>query len=182
MNFQTLKSRVERAENLVDGRLVQTRDRHAALTSSWKQAWTPPRIVLAGLVSGLVAGSTQPTAALRRVGKLGGPKSLQMISALAGLLTSVQAAFAAATATKAANTADEAADTAGEAAESADVATTQAQTQTAPTAAAAAAPPPMPTQPAPVNATPTDRRRVEPVYTQQPAAAEAATEISETGR
>lgn len=182
MSFQALKSRVERAETLVVGRLDQTRDRHAALRSSWTQAWTAPRIVIAGLVTGLVVGAARPSRALRQMGRLGGPKSLQMISAMTGLLTSVQAAVAAATATKAAKTADQAADTADTAAESADIAAgAEVQARTAavtPVVAAAAAGP----QPEPVAVPASDRRRVEPAYTQQPAPAEAATEISETGR
>ncbi len=187
MNFDALKTRVERAEALVDGRVVQTRDRYAALTTSWRQAWTPPRIVIAGLVAGLVAGTTQPQRALRRLGKLGGPKSLQMISAVSGLLTSIQATVAAATAEKAADTAEEAADTADTAADTVDqaaastpdAATAQSQRQasvgTAP-ARAVAPPEDEVAVPGP------DRRRPEPAYAEQPRPAEAATEMSESGR
>lgn len=183
MSFQALKSRVERAETLVDGRLVQTHDRHAALKSSWTQAWTAPRIVIAGLVSGLLVGATQPSRALRQMGRLGGPKSLQMISAMTGLLTSVQAAVAAATATKAAKTADQAADTADTAAESADItASAEVQGQSAGVGPAGAGTAAAGLQPESMAVPASDRRRVEPAYTQQPAPAEAATEISEAGR
>lgn len=186
MNFEGLKNRVDRAEALVEGRLIQTGDRYSALKSSWRQAWTPSRIVIAGLVAGLVAGATQPQRALRRLGKLGGPKSLQMISAVSGLMTSIQATIAAATAEKAAKTADEAADTADDAAETAGVAATRAQTQTAaPAAAGTPAPPaavPAPAPPDDVAMPAADRRRPEPAYAEQPRPAEAATELSESGR
>lgn len=179
MNFEALKGRVERAEALVEGRLEQTDSRFTALKTSWHQAWTPPRIVIAGVIAGLVVGSTQPQRALRKLGKLGGPKSLQMISAVSGLLTSIQATVAAATAEKAANTADDAAETADDAADAAHAASAPGSAQTqrrtprqvAPTGAAE----PMPT------ATP-DRRRPEPAYAEQPRPAEAATEVSESGR
>lgn len=176
MNFEAIKTRVERAEALVDGRLCQTRDRHAALKSSWREAWTPPRIVIAGLVAGLVVGTTQPQRALRRLGKLGGPKSLQMISAVSGLLSSIQATIAAATAQKAADTADDAAETADDAAEAAAVAPAQAQTQVRQPLPNAASAPVEAAVPNP------DRRRPEPAYAEQPRPAEAATEMSESGR
>jgi len=179
MNFEALKGRVERAEALVDGRFEQTDTRFSALKTSWHEAWTPPRIVIAGVIAGLVVGSTQPQRALRRLGKLGGPKSLQMISAVSGLLTSIQATVAAATAEKAAETADDAAETADDAANAAGVASAQAQQQTAAPAAAD------PTQASNTTGTPppqADRRRPEPAYAEQPRPAEAATEVSESGR
>lgn len=188
MNFEGIKSRVDRAESLVEGRLDQTRDRYLALDSSWRQAWTPPRIVIAGLVAGMVAGATQPHRALRRLGKLGGPKSLQMISAVAGLMTSIQATIAATMAEKAASTADEAADTADDAAQTAeDAARTaaigetprphaQSQSQASVSPAVADATVSEPARPA------VDRRRPEPTYAEQPRPAEAATEMSEPDR
>ena len=184
MNFEGLKNRVDRAEALVEGRLIQTGDRYSALKSSWRQAWTPPRIVVAGLVAGMVAGATQPQRALRRLGKLGGPKSLQMISAVSGLITSIQATIAAATAEKAAKTADDAAETADDAAESASAASTQAQVQTGNAAAVSPQPVAMtaPSAQGDVAMPASDRRRPEPAYAEQPRPAEAATEMSESGR
>ncbi|ASR43492.1 hypothetical protein BEN78_09035 [Xanthomonas citri pv. mangiferaeindicae] len=132
MNFEGLKTRVERAEALVDGRVVQTLDRHAALRSSWREAWTPSRIVIAGLIGGFAMGVSQPKLALRRLGKIGGPKSLQMISALSGLASSIQATIAAVSAKQAAESADASEDAAADAATEA----------TSPTASAAATAPP----------------------------------------
>ncbi|MEN4905000.1 protein sip-5 [Luteimonas sp. TWI1416] len=179
MNFEGLKTRVERAEALVDGRVVQTLDRHAALRSSWREAWTPSRIVIAGLIGGFAMGVSQPKLALRRLGKLGGPKSLQMVSALSGLASSIQATIAAVTAKQAADAAD-----------ASEEAATDAATETTSPAAGVAA-----TATArgradgvagagdgPSAESPTDRRRPEPAYAAQPRPAEAATEVSESGR
>ncbi|VXC04285.1 conserved hypothetical protein [Luteimonas sp. 9C] len=203
MNFEGLKNRVERAETLVDGRVVQTSDRYRALRTSWRDAWTPPRILIAGLVMGFATGHLEPRRALTRLGKLGGPKSIQLISALSGLLTSVQATVAAATAEKAAETADDAAQTADAAADNVAAKTGGASaTQAAAAAGAAAAVQVQQTAagasqqqrsgaPAPADgpavddaaASPrTDRGRPDPVLSEQPRPAEAATELSESGR
>lgn len=196
MNFEGLKNRVERAEQLLDGRLDQTGNRYTALRTSWREAWTPPRIVIAGLLTGFLTGSMEPQRALSKLGKvsrIAGPKSLQLISAVSGLLTSIQATVAAATAEKAAETADDAAQTADVAAENVAANTAGADTQAAAAAGAAAAAQvvqtrtapaaPEPTadaaQPAPVRA---DRARPDPVLAEQPRPAEAATDVSETDR
>lgn len=197
MNFEGLKNRVERAETLVDGRVVQTTDRYRALSSSWREAWTPPRILIAGLVMGFATGHLEPRRALTKLGKLGGPKSIQLISALSGLLTSVQATVAAATAEKAAETADDAAQTADAAADNVAAKTDgTADTQAAAAAGAAAAAqvvssgatqtrratPSGATPEAVTSAPRTDRGRPDPVLSEQPRPAEAATELSESGR
>lgn len=204
MNFEGLKNRVERAETLVEGRLVQTNDRYRALRVSWREAWTPPRIVIAGFVMGFATGHLEPTRALTKLGKLGGPKSLQMLSALSGLFASVQATVAAATAGKAADTADEAAETADDAAQTADVAasntSSSAKTDTRAAAAAGAAAamqaqagatqsqahtrqaPVAPAAPQADAVPRSDRSRPDPVLAEQPRPAEASTELSESGR
>lgn len=166
MNFQQLKRRVERGETLVEGRFLQTRECHGRMTRQWREAWTPLRIVVAGLVSGFVMGRAEPEKALERLGKLGSPGTLQLFTSLAGLVGSVQAAVATMTAKSAAQTADEAAETADEAAAEAWVTTAAGAAAQAGADAAGA-------QPA------TDRRQSEPVWDQQPAPAEAATELSE---
>ncbi|MCD9006955.1 hypothetical protein LDO31_12045 [Luteimonas sp. XNQY3] len=199
MNFEGLKNRVERAETLVDGRVMQTTDRYRALRISWREAWTPPRILIAGLVMGFATGHLEPRRALTRLGKLGGPKSIQLISALSGLLTSVQATVAAATAEKAAETADDAAQTADAAADNVAAKTDgTADTQAAAAAGAAAAVQVQAasgaaqsqsaaqssgtTPDAGAAAPRTDRGRPDPVLSEQPRPAEAATELSESGR
>ncbi|MCD9095633.1 hypothetical protein LU699_05505 [Luteimonas fraxinea] len=197
MNFEGLKNRVERAETLVDGRVVQTTDRYRALSTSWREAWTPPRILIAGLVMGFATGHLEPRRALTKLGKLGGPKSIQLLSALSGLLTSVQATVAAATAEKAAETADDAAQTADAAADNVAAKTDgTADTQAAAAAGAAAAAQvvsaggtqtqrttqPGTTPDAATSVPRTDRGRPDPVLSEQPRPAEAATELSESGR
>lgn len=98
MNYEQLKRRVERAERLVEGRSRQTGDHWSALKVSWREGWTPARIVAAGLVSGFVSGRAEPFRALT------GARMLQMVSAVAGLFASAQAAFAADQAEQAADT------------------------------------------------------------------------------
>ena len=65
MNFTHLKRRVERGETLVEGRIRQTTESHARLHRNWREAWTPLRIVLAGLGTGFIAGRAEPEKALK---------------------------------------------------------------------------------------------------------------------
>ena len=152
MNYEQLKRRVERAERLVEGRSVQTSEHWKALKVSWREGWTPARIVAAGLVSGFVSGRAEPLRALT------GARLLQMVTAVSGLFASAQAAFAA-------DQAEQAADSAGEAA-------------TAQTAETAVAEEP---SPAPYKYEPPSARtgKAEAVYSTQPRPAEASTELSE---
>lgn len=193
MNFEQLRQRVERAELLADGRTRQTHASWDALKLHWRQGWTPARIVIAGLVTGFVAGKTQPQASLQRIGKLAGPQTMQIVTSLTGLMSSLQAAKAAFTAKKAAHTADDAAETADDAADTADVAASAAvRSQAAspgagpsPTASEALAPRDEATTPAHAMpaASPSDRaRRPDPSWDAAPGAAEAATDVSEPRR
>ncbi len=182
MKFESLKARVERTETLLEGRLQQTGDRYGALKVSWREAWTPPRIIIAGLVAGFVTGRSEPRQALQKLGKLGGPKSIQLVSSIAGMLTSMQAAFAAMTAEKAANTADDAAEDAQDAAETVQQGT-QARDPAHASAAAASASQTQTGRATLQDDAPTpDRRRAEPAYAEQPRPAEAATDVSDADR
>lgn len=167
MNFEGLKRRVERSEQLVEGRLEQTRSDYDDLRGQWREAWTPTRILVAGLVSGFVAGRSEPKRALRRLGGFakvaGSPRLLQLISSISGLLTSIHAMVAAATAKQAADIADTAAEEVADAAEDAG---TPADADAAATAEPEAVPP-------------SDRRRPDQRWDAQPSPAEAATEMSE---
>lgn len=183
MNFEGLKRRVERSEQLVEGRMEQTRCDYNDLRGQWREAWTPTRILVAGVVSGFVAGSSQPKRALRRLGKLGkvvgDPRWLRLISSVTGLLSSIQAMVAAATARKAADTADTAAEEAADVAEDAGANGTTPPpggsggggTQADADAPAASA--------EPEAVPPSDRRKPDQRWDTQPSPAEAATEISE---
>jgi len=107
VNYEQLKRRVERAERLVEGRRLQTRDHWATLKATWREGWTPARIIAAGLVSGFVSGRAEPLRALS------GARMLEMIGAVSGLFASAQATFAAEQAGDAADSAEQVATEAG---------------------------------------------------------------------
>ena len=71
------------------------------LRNSWREGWTPLRIVAAGLVSGFLVGRAEPLAAV------GGARWLQMVGAVSSLFASAQATFAAEQAGDAVDTAEE---------------------------------------------------------------------------
>ncbi len=112
MRFEQLKHRVARREQLLEGRLQQTGDQWRTLRTTWRDSWTPLRIVVAGLIGGFVIGRSDPVQTLGKLGALGGSgtRVLQMITALSGLFASVQASSAADQAEQAAEKADEVAD------------------------------------------------------------------------
>jgi len=178
VNFEKLKQRVERREMLADGRASQTRMAYATLRETWREAWTPGRIVIAGLLAGFVAGRSQPAQVIRRVGAIGGPQWIRTVSTLSGLFASLQSLVAAVTAKGAAETAD---DAAHDAAEAADVAAETAGDAAQDAGAAATAPQdPRMTAPTVGPMPPSDRRRrVDPAWDAPPRAAEAATDVSE---
>lgn len=101
MKFEQLQRRVMRAEQLVEGRALQTRSQWQELMQSWRAAWTPGRIVVAGLVSGFLAGRAEPLRSMT------GARWLQMAGSLSSLFASLQAATAADQATEAADTAQQ---------------------------------------------------------------------------
>lgn len=164
MKFDAIRRRVERSEQLVEGRALQTGVRAHALKSTWRASWTPTRIILAGLAAGFLVGRADPTRALKQLGS--GGRWIQLVGALSGLFASLQSSIAAAGADKAVDRAGEAADQAGDAAAAAQ------------TAADEAAPAP-PADEAAEARPRSDRRRPDPTWNTPPAAAEAATEISE---
>ena len=160
MSFEALQAKVARAEDALEAHERQVAADLRVFGSSWRNAWSPPRVIAAGLATGFLAGWAQPA----RVIAGGEPaRWLQMAGSLAGLFGSVQAAFAA-------SQAQDAAEDAGEAAATATgIAPEAAAAASAPTDAPAAAPPP-----------PTARRYVpDPAWEAQPTPAEAATELSE---
>ena len=165
MNFEALKRRVERSEQLVEGRALQTQDRLTALKTTWRDSWTPGRIILAGLAAGFLVGRSHPAHALRRLGGLGGTHWIELIGSLSGLFASLQASLAVAGADDAADQADAAVDAAEDVVAGtqsggidAGVESTDAQAEAQPRS---------------------DRRRPDPGWTSPPAPAEAATELSE---
>lgn len=160
MKFEALQRKVARSEQLLAGRAEQTLVRARATKSEWRDAWTPGRIVIAGLVSGFAMGRSDPSRTLRKLGQAASPRWLQAITAISGLLASLQAAVAAVTAQDAAETAD---DAAGDAQQAVDAAAGGADAGDGQ-----------------VGQPRSDRRRPDPTWqTQPPAAAEAATDVSE---
>lgn len=163
MNFERALRRVEKAEQLVEGRAMQTQTHWSEFKSTWREAWTPGRIIVAGLVTGFLSGRAEPMRAMT------GAKWLQMVGSLSSLFASVTAATAAGEASTAADEASTAADEAGDAADSAQAATTG---MAAEPEAAVRAPLDYP-----------EERLVEDEFAErvvvQPRPAEAATEVSE---
>ena len=118
MNFKDNINRVRRAELAVEANEGVARDHWQRLRLAWRDAWTPGRIVIAGLASGFLVGRIDPKAT--------GAGMVNLVSALASLFAVDQAGNAAEVAGDAAEVAGDAADNAQQASEAA--ATTDAVT------------------------------------------------------
>lgn len=165
MNFNELQARVARAEDNLEANERRVAADMRVFAASWREAWTPPRLLAAGLAAGFLAGWARPGRAIAAVEPA---RWLQLAGSLAGLAGSVHAALAAAGAEA---DAEASADEAGAAASDA---------ASAAAAATAPAPPPEHRAPPPAAEPPSVRRRVpDPAWETQPAPAEAATEVSE---
>ncbi|GGD33821.1 hypothetical protein [Pseudoxanthomonas indica] len=175
MNFERALRRVEKAEQLVEGRALQTQTHWQEFKSTWREAWTPGRIIVAGLVSGFLSGRAEPMRAMT------GAKWLQMVGSLSSLFASVTAATAAGEASTAADEASTAADEAGDAADSAHAAKTGAGAGGAHAAAGGRVDAEEERVTAPLDYP--EERLVEDEFAErvvvQPRPAEAATEVSE---
>ncbi|MDO5505917.1 MAG: hypothetical protein Q4F49_06470 [Pseudoxanthomonas suwonensis] len=120
MSFEELQSKVEQAEQALEARERSAAADWRQFTASWKEAWTPGRIVLAGLASGFLAGKS------RGLQRAGGDGGLKLLLGMGSLLT--------------AKSAESSADVARNAVRSAET-TAEAARETV-QAAAAAVPPP----------------------------------------
>lgn len=89
MGFDALIQKVRQAEVVLEAREREGAADWRQFKASWRTAWTPGRIVIAGLVSGFVVGRAK---ALHNVS---GGGALQMLTALSGLLASSSAKVAA---------------------------------------------------------------------------------------
>ncbi|MCC4590720.1 hypothetical protein LL974_06145 [Xanthomonas campestris pv. cannae] len=159
MSLRQLQHRIARAEAVLEGRQEQVRTHWTTLQQVWREGWTPWRIVVVGLGTGFLVGRAEPAAV---VGKLGGARWLQMLSAVSSLINATTAKSASDDAERASDDAEEAADTAQDAA-------VDAATQPPPPATPV---PPSPARPQPVRPATASRPG-------HPAAAEAATDLSE---
>lgn len=103
MSFDALIAKVQQAEDALESRERQTTEQWRQFKLTWRQSWTPGRIVIAGLAAGFMVGRARPL----RVASGGGV--LQMLSALSGLMASGSAQVAAEEAGQAADAAESAA-------------------------------------------------------------------------
>lgn len=103
MSFEALKTKVQQAEQALEGSEREAVGQWRRVQSAWRSAWTPGRIVLAGLASGFLVGRARP---LQLAGSGG---VLQLVTALSGLLASGSAQVAAEQASDAADAAETAA-------------------------------------------------------------------------
>lgn len=104
MRFEQLIAKVRQAEAALEAHERSVAADLRQLKRSWRAAWTPGRIVIAGLVSGFMIGRAEP---LRAVGKSGG--LMQLVSMLSGLFAGGSAQVAASQAEQAAGSAQQAA-------------------------------------------------------------------------
>ncbi len=102
VTFEQLIRKVQQAEDVLEARERRVVASYRHLRNSWREGWTPLRIVAAGLVSGFLVGRAEPLAAV------GGARWLQMVGAVSSLFASAQASFAAEQAEDAADSAEEA--------------------------------------------------------------------------
>jgi len=149
MNFSQLRHRVDRAERLVQGRADDTQVHWASLRRAWREGWTAPRIVVAGLISGFIAGKLEPSKG--RAVASQATRWVQMFSTISGLFTAMQAQAASEEAERAGDHAERAADNAQAVANEESVApvgASRAQPAVAPAAATGDDPAQWPPRPA----------------------------------
>lgn len=167
MSFKDLQAKVTRAEAALEARERQTAADFRVFGSIWRDGWTPPRIIVAGLAGGFLLGWARPG---RTIAGAEPARWLQLAGSIAGLVGSVQAAFAA-------GKAKDAAEDAGEAVQA--PATTGAAGVAAGPAAATAGASAVGGLDGAARTPRVDRRRPDPAWDAPPRPAEAATELSE---
>ena len=100
MSFHALIAKVEQAEQALEDRERSASAQWQQVKATWRESWTPGRIVIAGLASGFLIGRAQP---LQLAGSGG---LLNLVTALSGLLASGSAQVAAESAEQAADAAE----------------------------------------------------------------------------
>ena len=106
MSFDALIAKVRQAEDALEASERRTTAQWRQVATTWRSAWTPGRIVVAGLALGFLTGRAQP---LKLTGNGG---LLNLVSALSSLFASAGAQAAADDASTAADAAATAADAA----------------------------------------------------------------------
>ena len=109
MGFSKLIDKVTQAEHALEAHERYVGAEWRQLKSSWRDAWTPGRIVVAGLASGFLVGRARPLSRTTRTG--GG--FLQLLGALSGLMATGSAQVAASEADEAADQAEATAEAVG---------------------------------------------------------------------
>jgi hypothetical protein len=89
MSFDKLITKVQQAEDALEARERTVSADLRQLKVAWRAAWTPGRIVIAGLAAGYLVGRAEPFK------RAAGGGVLQLITALSGLFASSQAQDAA---------------------------------------------------------------------------------------
>jgi hypothetical protein len=107
MSFDALLQKVKQAETALEAQERRAAADWRQLKGSWRELWTPGRIVIAGLVSGFLVGRAEPFK------RAAGGGALQLLSALSGLFASGSAQAAAGEAGHAADNAQQTAAAAG---------------------------------------------------------------------
>ena len=107
MSFHALIAKVEQAEQALEARERTASTQWQQVKTTWRESWTPGRIVIAGLASGFLVGRAQP---LKLAGSGG---LLNLVTALSGIFAGTGAAVAAEEAGQAADAAEGAAAVAG---------------------------------------------------------------------
>lgn len=170
MSFEELQAKVARAEDALEARERQVAADMRVFGGCWQAIWSPSRVVGAGLAAGFLAGLARPG---RAVAGMEPARWLQLAGSVAGLVGTIQAAFAA-------KDAKDAAEQAGDVATAASGAVAPGTVPPGAAAAAATAPARM-RESAAAPVSPGDRRRVaDPRWDAPPVPAEAATEVSES--
>lgn len=105
MGFKQLLTKVQQAEAALETRERRVVAEWRHLQATWRDAWTPGRVVIAGLVSGFLVGRAQPLRAVARSGQW-----MQLVTMLSGLFAGGSAQVAAEQAGEAADTAESVAD------------------------------------------------------------------------
>jgi len=111
MSFHALIAKVEQAEQALEARERAASKQWQQVKTTWRESWTPGRIVIAGLASGFLVGRAQP---LKLAGSGG---LLNLVTALSGMLASGSAQVAAENAEQAADAAGDVAQVTGDAAD-----------------------------------------------------------------
>ena len=177
MRFDDLVQRVHDTEHALELQRTHTGHSWRGLRTSWREGWTPTRIVLAGLLSGFLVGRVQP---VRKVVGLPASRWVQIGTSLWSLAASFKAKDAATTAEAAAGEAGVAAHVAADTAIGNGAAAAAGTADIARAATAAGQNPAPPASPAPARPSAADaRRRADPQWQTEPRPAEAATELSE---